>query len=289
MPVLSRISVPPRRQEELSSKRRAALRSTLRRYEDRTSTPNLGHPPRFPGLQLHFWMPLLLVPIVVACLVLYSISRVVGSAVRWIIVWCTGFFGGGLLAWVGSLLFPVSSSFAGVWAAGGFLGLVVLSSFYGMCLEWVFWLSRHESNPYAGLVSLSPEQEANRVQFARSLHWPTALTAAFGAGAFAIGLFPVIGETQTAWPSWGTWCGLGGLALASQGLLLGVFLGIKRHRVVFDASKHSLGEFIGWQIAGPRKGRRAAMGWGLGYAIHQLPTGMMAGLVLGVLTNLLFS
>ena len=56
---------------------------------------------------------------------------------------------------------------------------------------------------------------------------------------------------------------------------------------MFDSSCHSLGEFVGWQIAGPDQGIRPALGWGLGYALHQFPTGAMAGIVLGMTTGLL--
>ncbi|MCA9072549.1 MAG: hypothetical protein KDA84_26680, partial [Planctomycetaceae bacterium] len=240
-------------------------------------------------LQFHIWMPLLLVPLVVAFMLLLSLIRVLGNAIRWVIVWGIGFFAGGTLAWIGNLLLPTPYLASAVWAAGGFLGMIVFTSLYGMCLEWVFWLSRHENNPYCGLVSLSPEQQANRVRFAKSLHIPTAMASTLGGLMFAIGLFPIMTGSTSHWPSVGTWCLLGGFALATQGMLLGLFLGSRRERVVFDASKNSLGELIGWQIAGTQKGRRAALGWGLGYALHQIPTGMMAGLVLGALINLLFS
>jgi hypothetical protein len=98
----------------------------------------------------------------------------------------------------------------------------------------------------------------------------------------------LISGAQTAWPAIWVWCVLGGVSLAAQGLLLGLYLGSWRRRVVFDASKNSLGEYVGWLLAGKRTGFRAALGWGLGYALHQLPAGLIAGLVLGLATNLLF-
>jgi hypothetical protein len=168
------------------------------------------------------------------------------------------------------------------------MGLVVLSAFYGMCLEWVFWLSRHESNPYARTVSLSPKQEADRVAFAKSLHWPTALASACGGFVFALSLFPIIAGTNTEWPSVAAWAVLGAIALSVQGLLLGLFLGAKRTRVVYDAAHHSLGESVGWHIAGAGQGLKPAIGWGLGYALHQLPAGILAGAVLGGITQLFF-
>jgi hypothetical protein len=177
-------------------------------------------------------------------------------------------------------------SLVAAWSAGGFLGLVVLSSFYGMCLEWLFWLSRHENNPYVGCVSLSPEQQAARIAFAKSLHWPTALASASGAFLFSLLLFPLIADKQAVWPHVAWWGVVGGLALALQGVLLGVYLGLNRCRVVFDSSRHSLGEYLGWQIAGPDQGVRPACGWALGYALHQLPTGAIAGLVLGAAIGL---
>jgi hypothetical protein len=234
-------------------------------------------------------MPLLLLPLIVVFLVVLSVARVFGSAVRWIVIWCGGFLAGGLLAWCLNAVMGAGHSPPVVWAAGGFLGLVVLSSLYGMCLEWVFWLSRHENNPYAGMVSLSPEQEAARVAFAKSLHWPTALASGCGGFLFAASLFPIIAGTQTEWPGVVWWGLLGAMGLAVQGFLLGFYLGWTRNRVVFEASKHSVGESVGWQIAGPDRGWRPALGWGLGYALHQLPAGAITGLVLGGMTQLFLS
>ena len=289
MPALSRISLRSNRSLEhfqLSSRRRAALRTTLRKSE----TPAANAGPYGHGLfpvSFQLWMPLLLVPLIVTFLAILSASRALGSAIRWILIWTSGFFAGGILAWCGNAVFQTGYSLAAIWAAGGFLGLVLLSSFYGMCLEWVFWLSRHENNPYAGTVSLSAEQEADRVSFAKKLHWPTALASAAGGFVFALVLFPLIANNQTAWPGVWIWSVLGGVSLALQGLLLGVFLGFWRRRVVFDASKHSLGEYAGWKLAGKKTGFRAALAWGFGYALHQLPAGLIAGLVLGLATNLL--
>lgn len=240
-------------------------------------------------MSFHIWIPILLMPLILGFMLMLSVTRTIGSAVRWIVVWTSGFFSGGLLAWAWNTVFSMSYPSHAVWAAGGFLGLVVFSSLYGMGLEWVFWLSRHENNPYAGSVSLSPEQEADRVRFAKKLHWPAALTSACGGFIFAIALFPLIAGTRSSWPSLAVWAWLGGLGLAVQGLILGVFLGFQRRRVVFNASKNSLGEYLGWQIARTRKGGRAAIGWGLGYALHQLLPGIIAGAVLGGLTRLLLS
>jgi hypothetical protein len=232
-------------------------------------------------------MPILLVPLVLMFLLLLSLSRAASSALRWILIWGAGFLGGGILAWCVNFFLSMSFSTPAVWAAGGFLGLVVLSSLYGMCLEWVFWLSRHENNPYIGTVTLSADQEADRVRFAKTLHWPTALASASGGFVFALALFPLIAGNQSTWPTIAQFSLLGGVSLAVQGLLLGVFLGFKRSRVVFDPSRHSLGEYVGWHLSGEHTGSRAACGWGLGYALHQLPAGLIAGLVLGVLTNLI--
>jgi hypothetical protein len=291
MPALPRMSLrSPSRfgPFELSSSRRAALRTTLHKFEADHSAANLGGT-HFPGLRFHVWVPLLLLPLILVFLLVLCVARVFGSAVRWIVIWCGGFLAGGLPAWGLNAVTGAGYSPPSAWAAGGFLGLVVLSSLYGMCLEWLFWLSRHENNPYAGLVSLSPEQEAARVEFAKSLHWPTALASAAGGFLFALALFPIIAGTQTEWPSVIWWGLLGSLGLAVQGLLLGLYLGWKRNRVVFDASKHSVGEFVGWQIAGSNRGGRAACGWGLGYALHQLPAGAIAGIVLGGITHMFFA
>ncbi len=234
-------------------------------------------------------MPILLLPLILGLVVLGSFVRVLGSALRWAVIWCGGFLVSGLFAWGLSVLFRAGYSPQTAWAAGGYLGLVVLSSIYGIAVEWVFWLFRHENNPYAGFVSLSPQQHADRVAFAKSLPWPTAL-ASFGGGlVFAAALFPIIAGLETAWPALATWCVLGGLGLGVQGLLLGLFLGFRRNRVVFDATRSSLGEYVGWQIAGDNRGWRPALGWGLGYALHQLPAGVLAGLALGAVTRLFFA
>ncbi len=280
----SRLGVFP-----LASNPRTALRGTLPKREPSTAGLGLGRPGHLPGFSIRLWLPLLLLPLMLVFLVLLWVARVFGSAVRWIVIWCGGFLAGGLSAWCLNALFGTGYSTPAAWAAGGFLGLVLLSSFYGICLEWVFWLSRHENNPYVGLVSLSPEQEAARVDFAKSLHWPTALASAFAGLPFAACLFPVIAETQPDWPAIGWWSVLGGLGLSLQGFLLGCYLGWKRNRVVFDGSRHSLGEFVGWHIAGSNQGGKAALGWGLGYALHQLPAGAIAGLALGGITHLFLS
>jgi hypothetical protein len=275
-------------QFQLSSQRRAALHNNLRKAESASALPGSGQS-LWPGLSLHVWMPLLLLPVILVILVVHSVIRVLGSALRWIVIWCGGFLAGGLLGWIVNALIGAGYSAAVVVAAGGFLGLVVLSALYGMCLEWVFWVSRHENNPYAGAVSLSPEQQAARVAFAKSLHWPTALASACGGFLFAVLLFPIVAGTESAWPSFLWWALWGAAGLSVQGFLLGVFLGWKRNRVVYDASKHSLGEFVGWQLAGPKRGLKPALGWGLGYALHQLPAGAIAGLVLGGITQLFLS
>lgn len=292
MPFSPRMSVSSQSrigQFQLSSSRRAAVRTTLRKSEAANAGSSLGGSSQWPGVNLHLWMPLLILPLVLVVMVLHSVVRVLGSAIRWIVIWCGGFLTGGFLAWSLNAVMGAGYSTAVVVAAGGFLGLVVVSSLYGMCLEWVFWVSRHENNPYAGAVSLSPEQFDARVAFAKSLHWPTALSSACGGFLFAVLLFPIIAGTQTAWPSIVWWALLGAAGLSVQGFLLGLYLGWKRDRVVYDASKHSLGEFVGWQIAGPNRGLRPALGWGLGYALHQVPAGAIAGLVLGGITQLFLS
>jgi hypothetical protein len=290
MPASPRISLgsdSTLRQLQLSSHRRAALKTTLRRFEIERSGNAFASPGHWTAFGFHLWMSLLLFPMILLMMMLLSLLRVLGEAARWMLIWCGGFLAGGLLAWSGNWLMGMGYSWPVVWAAGGFLGLVVLTSLYGMCLEWLFWLSRHENNPYIGCVSQSPEQQAARIAFAKSLHWPTALASASGAFLFSLSLFPLIAEKTSEWPPVAWWGLLGALALALQGFLLGLFLGWKRNRVVFDSSKHSLGEFVGWQIAGPDQGLRPAFGWGLGYAIHQLPTGAMAGIVLGATIGLL--
>lgn len=276
-------------QFQLSSSRRAAVRSTLRKSESANHHgSSIGHVSLWPGVSLHLWMPLLLLPLILVIMVLHSIVRVLGSAARWIVIWCGGFLAGGFLAWSLNALAGAGYPAAVAVAAGGFLGLVMLGSLYGMCLEWVFWVAKHENNPYAGLVSLSPDQLEARVAFAKSLHWPTALASAFAGFAFAVLLFPIIARTETAWPTVFEWAIIGAAGLSLQGLLLGLFLGWKRNRVVYDACRHSLGEFVGWQIAGTGRGLKAALGWGLGYALHQLPAGAIAGIVLGGITQLFF-
>jgi hypothetical protein len=289
MPALPRISFGSDssfRELHLSSRRRAALKMTLRRLEVARSASGAGTAGHWTAFGFHLWMSLLLFPVILCLMLMLSLVRILGGASRWIVIWCGGFLAGGLLAWCGNWVMGTGYSPLVVWAAGGFLGLVVLSSFYGMCLEWLFWLSRHENNPYVGCVSLSPEQQAARIAFAKSLHWPTALASASGAFLFSLSLFPLIAGTQTEWPPLAWWVIVGALALAVQGFLLGLFLGWKRNRVVFDSSKHSLGEFVGWQIAGRDQGLRPAFGWGLGYALHQLPTGAIAGLALGLVIGL---
>ncbi len=231
-------------------------------------------------------MPVLLLPLILGVLGLISVVRVLGSALRWMMIWCGGFLVSGLIAWCLNAMFGAGYSLHATWAAGGYLGLVLLSSLYGICLEWLFWLIRHENNPYAGAVSLSPEQQSERVAFAKSLQWPTALASVAGGLMFAVALFPIISGSETAWPALATWSLLGGLGLGVQGLMLGLYLGFRRCRVVFEPSRSSLGEYVGWQIAGPGRGWRPALGWGLGYALHQLPTGAIAGLALGALTRL---
>ena len=273
---------------QLSPARRAALKTTLRSLERQAEGTRSRHP-HFPVVGGQLGIPLLLLPLILGLVVLASVARVIGSALRWMVIWCGGFLVSGLLAWGLNAVFRGDYSPQTLWAAGGYLGLVVLSSFYGICLEWLFWLIRHENNPYAGAVSLSPEQQAERVEFAKSLQWPTALASLIGGLMFAAALFPIIAGTETAWPTLATWALVGGLGLGVQGLLLGLYLGFRRNRLVFDASRSSLGEFVGWQIAGPHRGWRPALGWGLGYALHQLPTGAIAGLALGALTRLFFA
>ncbi len=274
------------RQLQLSPQRRAALKTTLRRFETERSGGAFGTPSHWTAFGFHVWMSLLLFPVIMLLMLVLSLVRIFGCAMRWIVVWCGGFLAGGLLAWTGNWVIGAGYSPLVVWSAGGFLGLVVLSSFYGMCLEWLFWLSRHENNLYIGSVSLSPEQQAARIAFAKSLHWPTALASASGAFLFSLSLFPLIAGTKTEWPPVLWWGVMGALALGIQGFLLGLYLGWNRNRVVFDSSKNSLGEYVGWQIAGPDQGFRPACGWGLGYALHQLPTGAIAGLVLGATIGL---
>ncbi len=243
--------------------------------------------PKASFMRFPFWISFLLLPLVVGVLVLISLIHVFGSAIRWIVIWSCGFFGGGAMALILNAIIGTEIANKTLWAAGGFLGLILLSSMYGMCLEWLFWMSRHEDNPYIGIVSLSPEQESKRVAFAKSLHWPTALASALGGVGFAYALFPIIAGMDPAWPTLSAWCWLGALGLAAQGGLLGLYLGWKRNRVVFNNGKNSFGEFIGWQIAGTDRGWRPALGWGLGYALHQFPRGAVAGFFLGGLTRIL--
>jgi hypothetical protein len=101
MPALTRTSLRSHSrigQFQLSAQRRAALHSTLRKVEAADSSAHSGTALHLPGSGFPLWMPLLL-PLILVFLAALGVARVFKSAVRWIVIWCGGFLGGGLLAW----------------------------------------------------------------------------------------------------------------------------------------------------------------------------------------------
>lgn len=246
-------------------------------------TPKYGYLPVGTGLAV------VLLPVGVAFWVVVSFLRMVIHAIPWLTLWVVGYLLFGGLAQLLRVAFAMECSVPRAWAVGGAIGVFAMSLLHGLTTAAWFWAARHRMNPYQSDTPLR-QPRIHEPQLLNGRLLLAAVMSCCMAGACPAWLLisqGSLGSRQSAvafWPHIGIWILVGGCGLALEGLLMGLVLGMRQSRPELDLANRSFGEAVGSLIAGPQAKTSGAIGWAIGYALHQAPLGLIAGLGLGVLT-----